>query len=106
MAARRISTAPATARTATTRRCSTHGWCSEAARTRARNKGSTMAMKYARSFAAAVALGAVALIATGGSAMATMLAFQADLSGGGEVPPNASAATGHVDATLDTESNT
>jgi hypothetical protein len=46
------------------------------------------------------------LIATGSAAMADRLNFQADLTGGREVPPNDSTATGHIEATLDTSTNT
>lgn len=47
-----------------------------------------------------------ALILGAAPARAEMLNFQADLTGGREVPPNNSPAKGHVDATLDTSSNT
>ncbi len=52
------------------------------------------------------ALAILALAATGSAAMAETLNFQADLTGGREVPSNDSKATGHVDATLDTSTNT
>jgi hypothetical protein len=53
---------------------------------------------------AAIALAALVVGAT--AARAEVLNFQADLTGGREVPPNDSKATGHVDATLDTSTNT
>ncbi len=53
-------------------------------------------------FAAAV----LAACAIGSSALADTLNFEADLKGGREVPPNDATATGHVDATLDTSTNT
>ena len=56
-----------------------------------------------RSSAGALAI--AALMATGSVALADTLNFQADLTGGREVPPNDSAATGHVEATLDTSTN-
>jgi hypothetical protein len=46
------------------------------------------------------------LIVGAASARAETLNFQADLTGGREVPSNSSPATGHVNATLDTGSNT
>ena len=51
------------------------------------------------------ALAVAALVAGAAAAHADTVKFQADLTGGGEVPPNASKATGHVEATLDTSSN-
>jgi hypothetical protein len=53
---------------------------------------------------AALALAALVVGAT--TARAEVLNFQADLTGGREVPPNDSTATGHVEAALDTSSNT
>jgi len=56
-----------------------------------------------------VGLAAVAfalLTGSGSGALADTLNFQADLSGGGEAPPNDSKATAHVEATLDTDTNT
>jgi hypothetical protein len=47
-----------------------------------------------------------ALIVGDASARADVLNFQADLTGGREVPSNNSTATGHVEATLDTSTNT
>jgi hypothetical protein len=47
----------------------------------------------------------LALTATGSAAVADTLNFQADLTGGREVPSNDSPAMGHVDATLDTGTN-
>jgi hypothetical protein len=52
------------------------------------------------------ALALAALIAGITAARADVLNFQADLTGGREVPSNNSPATGHVDATLDTSTNT
>ena len=46
------------------------------------------------------------LLATGSAALASTLTFKADLSGGGEAPPNNSAGKGHVNATLDTDTKT
>ncbi len=51
-------------------------------------------------------LGIALLAATGSLALADTLNFQADLTGGQEVPSNDSKATGHVEATLDTSTNT
>ena len=59
-------------------------------------------LKYPRLAALALA----ALIAGITAARADVLNFQADLTGGREVPSNNSPATGHVDATLDTSTNT
>ena len=53
---------------------------------------------------AAIAL--AALVVNAAAAHADTLNFQADLTGGREVPPNDSKAMGHVDATLDTSTNT
>ena len=47
-----------------------------------------------------------ALLIGATAARADILNFQADLTGGREVPSNDSKATGHVEATLDTSSNT
>jgi hypothetical protein len=52
------------------------------------------------------ALATAALIVGAAAARADVLNFQADLTGGREVPPNASPATGHLEATLDTSTNT
>ena len=46
------------------------------------------------------------LIALAPAAYASTLAFKADLSGGGEAPPNDSVGRGHVNAALDTETKT
>ena len=54
--------------------------------------------------AAILALGA--LVATSAGALATQIRIQAFLSGGGEVPPNASPAQGEMDGTFDTDTNT
>jgi hypothetical protein len=51
------------------------------------------------------ALAVLALTTTGSAALADTLNFQADLTGGREVPSNNSTATGHVEATLDTSTN-
>jgi hypothetical protein len=53
-----------------------------------------------------IAAATLAALATGSAALADTLNFEADLRGGREVPPNDSPATGHVDATLDTSTNT
>ena len=52
------------------------------------------------------ALAFAALVVGATAARADTLNFQADLTGGREVPSNNSPATGHVDATLDTSTNT
>jgi len=52
------------------------------------------------------ALALAALIAGATAARADVLNFQADLTGGREVPSNDSTATGHVEAALDTNTNT
>ena len=52
---------------------------------------------------ASLVLVAMLLPASGLAARADMLAFKADLSGRGEAPPNASPGTGHLEATLDTD---
>jgi hypothetical protein len=49
---------------------------------------------------------AAALLAGGTTAFASQIHFTAELSGGSEAPPNQSPAHGHVDATLDTDTNT
>lgn len=51
-------------------------------------------------------LGFTALMAISPVAHADTLHFKADLTGRGEVPPNDATATGHVEATLDTSTNT
>ena len=51
------------------------------------------------------ALASVALIGTGSHALALKIPIQAFLSGGGEVPPNDSAAKGLMEGTLDTDTN-
>jgi hypothetical protein len=51
-------------------------------------------------------LAAAAFLAAGSAALADTLTFKADLSGGGEAPPNNSRGKGHVDATLDTNTRT
>jgi hypothetical protein len=57
-------------------------------------------------FRCLAAITVAALIVGATTAHADTLNFQADLTGGREVPSNDSAATGHVDATLDTSTNT
>jgi hypothetical protein len=59
-----------------------------------------------RVLASGMLVSALALLVFGASARAEVLNFQADLTGGREVPPNDSKATGHVDAALDTSTNT
>jgi hypothetical protein len=54
----------------------------------------------------AAGLSVAALLAGGTSAFASQIHFTAELSGRGEAPPNQSPARGHVDATLDTDTNT
>ena len=51
-------------------------------------------------------LAVAALLAGGPAAFASTLTFKAELSGGGEAPPNNSAGKGHVSATLDTDTKT
>jgi hypothetical protein len=51
-------------------------------------------------------LSVAALLTGGPAAFARQIHFTAKLSGGGEAPPNQSPARGHVDATLDTDTNT
>jgi CHRD domain len=53
--------------------------------------------------AAVAALGIAALLGSGSAVLADILAFKADLSGRGEAPPNDSVGTGHLEATLDTD---
>lgn len=69
-----------------------------------RRTGVAGSTKASRS-AIAMLVGA-AILAAGSAALADTLAFKADLSGGGEAPPNNSAGKGHVDAKLDTDSRT
>ncbi len=69
-----------------------------------RESSRSSASRAVRSGLAALAI--LALAATGSTALADTLNFHADLTGGREVPPNDSPATGHVDATLDTSANT
>ena len=54
----------------------------------------------------ATALALIALMAGGSAAVAEKLHFTADLFGRGEAPPNDSAGKGHVEANLDTATNT
>jgi len=67
-------------------------------------RGDHLARQAGRSLLTALVLGA--LMVSAASARADVLNFQADLTGGREVPSNNSAATGHVDATFDTTTNT
>jgi hypothetical protein len=64
-------------------------------------QGSTMPLRFAIAM-----LAAAAFLATGSVAHADTLTFKADLSGGGEAPPNNSPGKGHVDAKLDTDTRT
>ncbi len=69
--------------------------------------GRLLGFQPAAQRAAHVGLAALAVLAlTGSAALADTLNFQADLTGGREVPSNNSPATGHVEATLDTSTNT
>jgi hypothetical protein len=52
------------------------------------------------------ALGIAFLMAMGSSALADTISFKADLWGGGEAPPNDTRGIGHLEATLDTSTNT
>jgi hypothetical protein len=54
----------------------------------------------------AVVLIGVAAVALAAPAFAGTIKFKADMSGGGEAPANSSAGKAHLDATLDTDSNT
>ncbi len=69
-----------------------------------RRTGVAGSTKASRS-AIAMLVGA-AILAAGSAALADTLAFKADLSGGGEAPPNNRAGKGHVDAKLETDSRT
>jgi hypothetical protein len=60
----------------------------------------------AKGFPRLAALALAALVVGATTARAETLSFQADLTGGREVPSNNSTATGHVDATLDLGTNT
>ena len=53
-----------------------------------------------------IALACGALIAAGSQALALKIPIQATLTGGGEVPPNDSPATGLMQGTFDTDTNT
>src|SRR5579862_4016948 len=58
-------------------------------------------------FRSSVALLGIAMLLVGGAAaFASTLKFKADMSGGGEAPPNNSSGKAHLEATLDTDSNT
>lgn len=46
------------------------------------------------------------LMAIGSPALASTIEFKADMGGHGEVPPNDSVGRGHLEATLDTSTNT
>jgi hypothetical protein len=61
---------------------------------------------FSRARKAAAPLAIIALLAGGSAALAEKLHFTAELFGRGEAPPNASAGKGHVEASLDTDSNT
>ena len=54
----------------------------------------------------AVVLGVALLMAMGSPALASTIDFKADMAGRGEVPPNDSVGKGHLEATLDTSTNT
>lgn len=66
-------------------------------------KGQAMPAMMFRSAVAAFAIAAV--LTTGSAALATTLAFKAELSGGGEAPPNNSSGRAELSATLDTDTN-
>jgi hypothetical protein len=55
---------------------------------------------------AVAALGFAAILASGSAAQASKIHYTAEMSGRGEAPPNATAGRGHLDATLDTDTNT
>jgi hypothetical protein len=73
------------------------------ARSRLRRITSYLRRAALRARLVAAAVGCLAFAATGSSAFADILAFRAELSGRGEAPPNDSTATGHIEATLDTD---
>jgi hypothetical protein len=51
-------------------------------------------------------VGFAMLLAAWAPALASTLRFKADLSGGGEAPPTSSAGKAHLEAALDTDTNT
>jgi hypothetical protein len=55
---------------------------------------------------AAAFLGIAMTIAFAGPALASLIEFKADMSGRGEAPPTDSTGRGHLEATLDTATNT
>jgi hypothetical protein len=57
-------------------------------------------------FRSTVVVGIVTLLLAGTPAFANTLKFKADMSGGGEAPPNNSTGKAHLGATLDTDTNT
>jgi hypothetical protein len=76
-----------------------HGEANSARAARGENGGRSSSLPV-------VALAAVTFLAAGPAAFASTLLFKADLSGGGEAPPNDSVGRGHVNAALDTETKT
>ncbi len=60
----------------------------------------------ARLGSAIATLAVATILAAASAALADTLTFKADLSGGGEAPPNSSPGKGHVDAKLDTGTRT
>jgi hypothetical protein len=70
------------------------------------DRGPATARRASGVSAAIAALATLGLLAVAPAADASTLAFKADLSGGGEAPPNDSTGKGHVAATLDTETRT
>ena len=62
--------------------------------------------KSASSAGMVVFLGLAALVGYASSAFADTLYFKADLTGGGEVPPNDAPGKGHMEATFDASTNT
>jgi len=72
----------------------------------ARSTLSRLAGRLRRSRSDAIVLGVALLMAIGSPALASTIEFKADMSGRGEVPPNDSVGKGHMEATLDTSTNT
>jgi hypothetical protein len=65
-----------------------------------------LARAGARKGAAAALFAVAALLASGAASRSDQLRYYANLSGGGEDPPNYSAGYGHLDAVFDTDTQT